>query len=574
MASGGITGEPVQTARIGSYMRTTGGGKRSNTVTQRDTSGVGSTTQRKSSANVAKSNAESQLNRLVNKSRGDSDYRNLNNVYTSNQVTNNNLINLTADQQAFVNRNRRKDGSFNSAAQAMINNSGKGFVVDNGKAVIDNVTSYQRDLQNFRTASPANEAAYVRRFPKTAAFQSLLKRGAEGVVGLPGKIIKKATDTYLDGVQNMIEKISGTDAKNVEIAKDKDTDISTIVNNLQRNIKEERDDGKARGMTEADLTAMYGDPIDIETGDDIFSADLLGMDELEQDSPLRTDNVPGTFVSPEDRVPTPIRETRTETPGDNVPGTYVPPEDRVPGLDLTAPTDSIDLSGAGGRDDAVATAEQEFQDTYGFDSANYQAALDAEKKQIAAAEAAGDYVFDHDRSTPGNQSFLEAELNDSINFPITYRMSGADKDRVVRGIQEQLAGEPYFRDEDQLRLSGRTSDVLDKKTFPVTERLLETDYTTPSIVGSYDTFQDPETLGPATVPESFLEAPFEFLPLYSGPLDFNFSPEPRREPETFNTALDELANNTRADGGEIFGNQNMSTFDKLKAIADGIADNK
>ena len=30
----------------------------------------------------------------------------------------------------------------------------------------------------------------------------------------------------------------------------------------------------------------------------------------------------------------------------------------------------------------------------------------------------------------------------------------------------------------------------------------------------------------------------------------------------------------KADGGQIFGNQNMSTFDKLKAIADGIADNK
>ena len=51
MASGGITGEPVQTARIGSYMRSTGGGKRSNTVTQRTTSGGGSTTQRKTQTN-------------------------------------------------------------------------------------------------------------------------------------------------------------------------------------------------------------------------------------------------------------------------------------------------------------------------------------------------------------------------------------------------------------------------------------------------------------------------------------------------------------------------------------------
>ena len=30
----------------------------------------------------------------------------------------------------------------------------------------------------------------------------------------------------------------------------------------------------------------------------------------------------------------------------------------------------------------------------------------------------------------------------------------------------------------------------------------------------------------------------------------------------------------KAKGGQMFGNQNMSTFDKLKAIADGIADNK
>ena len=30
----------------------------------------------------------------------------------------------------------------------------------------------------------------------------------------------------------------------------------------------------------------------------------------------------------------------------------------------------------------------------------------------------------------------------------------------------------------------------------------------------------------------------------------------------------------KANGGEIFGDKNMSTFNKLKAIADGIADNR
>jgi hypothetical protein len=52
MANGGITGEPVQTARIGSYMTSTGGGKKSNTVTQRTTSGGGSTTQRKTTGSI------------------------------------------------------------------------------------------------------------------------------------------------------------------------------------------------------------------------------------------------------------------------------------------------------------------------------------------------------------------------------------------------------------------------------------------------------------------------------------------------------------------------------------------
>ena len=512
MASGGITGEPVQTARLGSYMSSTGGGKRSNTVTQRDVEGGGSTTQRKSSANVAKANADSQLNRLVNKSRSDSNYRNLNNVYTSNQVTNNNLINLNPDQQAFVNRNRRKDGSFNSAAQAIINNSGKGFVIDNGKAVVDNVTSYQRDLQNFRTASPANEAAYVRRFPKTAAFQSLLAKGAEGIVGTPGRIVKQIASNYLDGVQNMVEKISGVDAKNVEIAKNKDTDIDTIVNNLQRNIKKERDDGKARGMTEADLTAMYGEPIDIETGDDIFGADLIGMDELEEDSPL---NAPGTFVPPEDRVPTPIRETRTEAPGDE-------------------------------------TAA----DTQG---------LTPIRLDKFAGTGEGEGLFDLSGSDePGKVSAFDLDPNKSYFDLETNRVITPDKQESIReyAATEQML-QPFGTNQSDLIDQGLIGEQFkaQREGFPDIDVTQEQKFTDPNF------YVNNPIEGQAT-------AAGQGLVYADGSPIMEQGPTPLFDSEILDDETIRKAIEGKADGGQIFGNQNMSTFDKLKAIADGIADNK
>ena len=176
MASGGITGEPVQTARIGSYMTSTGGGKSSRRVTQGTTSGGGSSTQRKSVSNIKQGNAESQLNNLVIKSRNNEKYRN-----EQGAGMNYNTAYDLAPQAAkdFVNRQLEKTGGrLNEAAKARI------------APYLTNRTAYQLDLNKFRNASPENEAAYVKRFPKTAAFERMLRQGAEGLVGMPGRIIK------------------------------------------------------------------------------------------------------------------------------------------------------------------------------------------------------------------------------------------------------------------------------------------------------------------------------------------------------------------------------------------------
>ena len=132
MASGGITGEPVQTARLGSYMRTTGGGKRSNTVTQRDTSGGGSTTQRKSIPNIKQGNAERQLNNLVIKSRNDPEYRN---VQGAGMNYNTAYDLAPASAKKFVDEQMKKTGGrLNEAAKARLD------------SYLTNRTQYQLDL--------------------------------------------------------------------------------------------------------------------------------------------------------------------------------------------------------------------------------------------------------------------------------------------------------------------------------------------------------------------------------------------------------------------------------------------
>ena len=510
MASGGITGEPVLTAKLGSYAGLTGGGKRSNTVTQRDTSGGGSTTQRKSIPNIKQGNAERQLDNLVINSRKNEGYRNFPNRYTPNEVSQNNFINLTDSQRKFVERNRRDDGSFNSAAQALINNSGKGFVVNNGKTVVDSVTSYQRDLQNFRTASPANEAAYVKRFPKTAALQSLLAKGAEGIVGTPGRVIKNLADNYLDGVKNMVEKISGVDAKNIDIAKDKDTDIDTIVKNLQRNVEKKVDEEKDREIR----TGLPGDLTEEIPVDDIVNAKLI---EVEEDSPLNITPTEGIAQSEAEQKEL---EGGTKTQG------------------LTP----IRLDKFVGQDE-----DEGLFDLLGSD----------EPGKVTAFEL------------DPNKSYFDLESN---------RVLTPEKQESLRNY---LATEQMLKPFDTAQSDIGTRDLVDEQFKARDEGFPDIDVTQEQPDMSNLTNMRDELLQRGQDSNFYINNPIEGQATFQGQGLVNTDGSPIMEPNPtplFDSEIDEEAIRRaiegKANGGQIFGNQNMSTFDKLKAIADGIADNK
>lgn len=511
MASGGITGEPVQTARIGSYMRSTGGGKRSNTVTQRTTSGGGSTTQRKTQTNIDRGNASRQLDNLVNKSRGDSNYRNRPNVYTVNEILDkSNPLNLSKREKDFILRaGLRKDGTLNSAGQARIAQRVDGVSRD-GSFIQDNRTAYQRDLNNFRKASPINNQAYIDRFPKTAAFESMLNKAAEGIVGMPGRIIKKVTDNYLDGVQNMIEKISGVDAKNVEIAKDKNTDIDTIVKNLQRNVEKKVDEEKDREIR----TGLPGDLTEEIPVDDIVNAELI---EVEEDSPLK--------ITPTEGIAQSEAEQKELEGGTQTRGLTPIRLDRFAGT---------------GEDEGLF-------DLLGSD----------EPGKVSAFE------LDPDKSYYDFESGTVIDPYDAQ----------AEKEYNVMKTMLQPSTDITDMSLDEFRAMNRDMDAARGVGFPDIDVTQEG--TRDFRIDTIPPYQGVE--GQAIIDNQGLVytdgSPVQDRTLFGTALTGERNPTP-----LFDSEIDEeailRAIEGKANGGQIFGNQNMSTFDKLKAIADGIADNK
>ena len=518
MANGGITGEPVLSARFGSYASSVGkGNKKTTTSSPKSNVVIGKSGPR------LKASAEAKLDSLVNKARNDRQYANVQGA-GMNYGTAYDLAPKAAKD--FVDRQLAKTGGkLNEAAKARI----APYLTDR--------TQYQLDLDKFRKSSPQAEAAYVKRFPKTAAFEKILNAAAEGIVGIPGKAIKQIGNDYMDGVQNMIEKISGTDAKNIEIAKDKDTDIDTIVNNLQRNIKKERDDGKARGMTEADLTAMYGDPIDITTGDDIFGAELIGMDELEDDSPLN--------IAPTEGIAQSEREQKELEGGTQTRGLTPIRLDTFPGKDKDEGL--FDLSGS-----------DEPGQVSAFDLDPNKSYYDLESQTVITPDD-----IERDREFAAREQFLRP-FSSQIGMP-------ADDFQTVLDDQYKARDEGF----PNIDVT-QEGDFLDRRN----ELSGTSDFTNRrDLLSNRDLINNPIE-GQAT-------AAGKGLVYADGTPIMEFSPTPLFESEMLDdeTIRKAIEGNSdfidrrnllsgKANGGQIFGNQNMSTFDKLKAIADGIADNK
>jgi hypothetical protein len=113
------------------------------------------------------------LDRLVTQGHQDQGYRS--GISSPSTV----IGGMTKKQQDFINRNRRKDGSLNSAAQVVLD------------FYSDGRSDYQRDLDKFIKSSPEARDAYLDRFPIGGALNLGIPAAFNALAPAPIKMLGK-----------------------------------------------------------------------------------------------------------------------------------------------------------------------------------------------------------------------------------------------------------------------------------------------------------------------------------------------------------------------------------------------
>ena len=273
---------------------------------------------------------------------------------------------------------------------------------------------------------------------------------------------------------------------------------------------------------------MYGDPIDIETGDDIFGGDLLNAKLLEDDSPLNI--APTTGIA------------QSEAEQKKLEGDFTPPPRKI----TTEPPG----------DETVA-------DTQG---------LTPIRLHKFAGTGEGEGLFDLSGSDePGQVSAFDLDPNKSYFDLETGRVITPDKQESIRefAATEQML-QPFNPNQSDLIDQGLIEEQFkaQREGFPdidVTQEQPSTLFNT-TAEGERDLTRNP-------VPGQAVINGVGLVYADGSPI-MEQGPPPLFDSEILDDETIRKAIEGKADGGQIFGNQNMSTFDKLKAIADGIADNK
>jgi hypothetical protein len=205
------------------------------------------TTARELDQMIKSGDAARGLDRLVTRGHQDQGYKS--GISSPSTV----IGGMTKKQQDFINRNRRKDGSLNSAAQSVLD------------FYSDNRSDYQRDLDKFIKSSPEARDAYLDRFPIggalnlgiPAAFNALapapikmLGKVAKAAKGIPELLkntgmvkdlsfevnrAKKSLEPAKEALIDLATKkgiLNTTDAKNMEINQRLKTPLSNELKNI------------------------------------------------------------------------------------------------------------------------------------------------------------------------------------------------------------------------------------------------------------------------------------------------------------------------------------------------------
>ena len=230
--------------------------------------------------NIQKQAASYDLDRIVRAGKEDQDYKS--GTSGAGRV----IADMSKKNQDFINRNRRKDGSLNSAALGLLN------------YYWDDRSDYQRDLNQFIKSGPAAKEAYLDRFPVggrinlgiPAAFNAAMnvatpiKYFAQTAGDVAGKLVPKGIkeafgfhkNKFMNDLSNVgpglkkeFKKLAGLNSTEESLLNTINTEMTSSQKSAQELLQAQNED-----WTDAIL------------GDDIKDAENKIMDDAEKELAL------------------------------------------------------------------------------------------------------------------------------------------------------------------------------------------------------------------------------------------------------------------------------------------------
>ena len=364
-------------------------------------------------------------------------------------------------------------------------------------------SEYKDWIQNKITNDRMGKQSWERAFPIGSG--KVLTGIAELLAPAPLKMASqlwKATTKPVETYENFIKRFgTNTDAKIVDIQKESKMDTDELINKtMDDQYRSYLDNFPPTVANPAETIKTFdefkSEQIGETDADEIFSDTVYNPKADERERKIQFINQAlGTNFEKGD-ISTDRSLDQTYQHAKQKVGSDI--KETNPGqFDLTDRSDSLNLTGTTLEEPNAIDPSHEFVDTYG---------LEGDRNELRREASKDPTSFSH------------------------YGFAGVNRDYYPVNLRPDR-----------------------KYTFPEANREIG-DFASERVAGWGD-FQDVETMGPIPLESGI----FEYLPLSSGLLDWNLSPE--RKPETFNTFKD---------GGYA----NMSTFEKLKAMAIATADAK
>ena len=259
--------------------------------------------------NIQKQAASYDLDQIVRAGKEDQDYKS--GTSGAGRV----IADMSKKNQDFINRNRRKDGSLNSAALGLL------------RSRWDDRSDYQRDLNQFIKSGPAAKEAYLDRFPVggrinlgiPAAFNAAMnvatpiKYFAQTAGDVAGKLVPKGIkeafgfhkNKFMNDLSNVgpglkkeFKKLAGLNSTEESLL----NTINTEMTSSQKSAQEL-------------LQAQNEDWIDAILGDDIKDAENKIMDDAEKELALAKEILFGVNDTSQTTAYDPTQDVDTRTSG-------------------------------------------------------------------------------------------------------------------------------------------------------------------------------------------------------------------------------------------------------------------